>query len=886
MKKKFLLVLIVFLALASKTVFAETTNIYADDARRDYYYNGNHYCTDDYSYFWTMIDYESYYADYGGWLRFPLSSISGATVSDADLYLYQDYIYNGGVSHIYIYKKTGLSCNVFPVSSVPSGYDYAVDVTGWTTYAYHSTDITSIVQEAVNAGDDYLYLFITGSDLNGAAKHRRFRTDYNSAGMEPYIHVTYTTCTANGGSCSVDGDCCSGNCQSDYDTGSFCCDATQCAHDGTCYNSGQESGSYKCDSGTWKKKNGVSCSADSDCYGSYCCNNMCQDIPCQIGKIWKSGNPFKPTGVHADERLCLIECLAAGYSGGYVWKDECVCHKSSVLSSNASVSPSSGMSTDTFTFNTTVNSSLSENVTAKLWINDTATQNTSVSNLGTASIQNSSMSAGPHDFYFVSDALDYSNWNYRRDIRVTEESGSSLTNYQVPVTFNYNNFNYSHLASQDGDDIRFAWYNSSSHQQQDLDYWIECMDCNYPTTDGLVGWWTMDGNITTKISENFDQYTVETAVDGTDGWECTGANTTLFYFRNQELDSDVENSAWTTAHSPYYTITENYEISADVDVDDYAGMEIFFGDGFYIYIGYGNFKLYDKDGLLDSTTITEEWVYRPVKIYVSGNYVEANITNSTGGTTWTINGTSSYSKKGRVKIAYEYTGHVDNLVVSEGFDAFDGPMYDSSGYDNDGEIRNSEADEATTGKYGTAWNFDGVDDYVEVPDSASISVTGDLTIEAWIYGKNLTATNPNIVAKDSNNAYRFRIQGGDDLWLLLNNGTYETYSVDTTITENNWYHVAVTVDFTEQKVRFYVNGELQGSPITTTKTFIQDSAGPLRIGTYNGASEFWNGTIDEVRIYNRALTEDEITVVLNVKVSVDIPDAGDTDAFDDKTDDL
>jgi len=179
------------------------------------------------------------------------------------------------------------------------------------------------------------------------------------------LDITYTSCTDNGGSCSVDGDCCSGNCQSDYDAGSFCCDATQCAHDGTCYNSEQESGSYKCDSGTWKKKNGVSCSADSDCYGGYCCNNMCQDIPCQTGKIWKSDNPFKPAGVHADERLCLIECLASGYSGGYVWKDECVCHKSSVLSSNASVSPASGMSTDTFTFNTTV---ISSSVNALLYI--------------------------------------------------------------------------------------------------------------------------------------------------------------------------------------------------------------------------------------------------------------------------------------------------------------------------------------------------------------------------------------------------------------------------------------------------------------------------------------------------------------------------------------
>ncbi len=181
---------------------------------------------------------------------------------------------------------------------------------------------------------------------------------------------------------------------------------------------------------------------------------------------------------------------------------------------------------------------------------------------------------------------------------------------------------------------------------------------------------------------------------------------------------------------------------------------------------------------------------------------------------------------------------------------------DRSGQGNNGDVKNGAA--PVIGEVGQALQFDGVDDYVEVPDSASLdspATTQALTISVWEYLKAYPPTETYLVSKDYN-FYEFRIFSSGELRLYLGDGTsYTSYNSGYIVPLNEWHHLAVTVDGTY--VKFYVDGSLV-STLSQTNV-LGNTTLPLDIGWRS--EHQWNtfhGTIDEVRIYNRALSASEI----------------------------
>jgi hypothetical protein len=186
-------------------------------------------------------------------------------------------------------------------------------------------------------------------------------------------------------------------------------------------------------------------------------------------------------------------------------------------------------------------------------------------------------------------------------------------------------------------------------------------------------------------------------------------------------------------------------------------------------------------------------------------------------------------------------------------------VYDSSIHGNDGTV------------YGATWttnchsnsclSFDGMDDYVEVPDSNSLDITQNLTIEAWVYIKNCSERGV-IVEK-----YQ---AGGQKSYLLYTIPNRISFTVahssdDTNFTSvnsittcdsllNKWTHIAAVFNQTHKLL--YVNGSFD-SIATNTYDVINSGNAPLRVGGIYG-DWFFNGTIDEIRIYNRTLNEEEI----------------------------
>jgi hypothetical protein len=96
------------------------------------------------------------------------------------------------------------------------------------------------------------------------------------------------------------------------------------------------------------------------------------------------------------------------------------------------------------------------------------------------------------------------------------------------------------------------------------------------------------------------------------------------------------------------------------------------------------------------------------------------------------------------------------------------------------------------------------------------------------------------------------------------NGTYNTYSSNSTFSINTWYHLALVADTSTDIYYIYKNGVLDASGSIPAARTIGNSDSPLYIGTYgNSATYAWPGKIDDVKIYNYPLTPTQIKTLYN-----------------------
>jgi Concanavalin A-like lectin/glucanases superfamily len=163
----------------------------------------------------------------------------------------------------------------------------------------------------------------------------------------------------------------------------------------------------------------------------------------------------------------------------------------------------------------------------------------------------------------------------------------------------------------------------------------------------------------------------------------------------------------------------------------------------------------------------------------------------------------------------------------------------------------------TKGMVGPGFVFDGVNGGVTVPNSASLSPTR-ITVAAWVYSTGNQNLFRHIISKDN-------ILAGMREWGLsldvatfvpfvgLNTGFFALNGA-TVAQGDTWYHVVMTHD--GAMLRLYVNGLLDGSAAAVGD--IVPTSNPVGIGFNPAGSLFFKGIIDEVQIFDRALTDTEI----------------------------
>ena len=179
---------------------------------------------------------------------------------------------------------------------------------------------------------------------------------------------------------------------------------------------------------------------------------------------------------------------------------------------------------------------------------------------------------------------------------------------------------------------------------------------------------------------------------------------------------------------------------------------------------------------------------------------------------------------------------------------------------NDGTV--DGATYTASGKIGGAYNFDGTNDRINISNDASFNSLSAYSISAWIYRDGTSDDFIFSKLEDStehNKNYEFGIESNKIFLLNGNGGGYNKVLGTSTLSSSTWYFVVGVWDGTDIKV--YLDGSLDCSPISSTVVSFGTTA--IALGTRQTGYAFFDGKIDEVGFWDRALTSTEITQLYN-----------------------
>ena len=215
-------------------------------------------------------------------------------------------------------------------------------------------------------------------------------------------------------------------------------------------------------------------------------------------------------------------------------------------------------------------------------------------------------------------------------------------------------------------------------------------------------------------------------------------------------------------------------------------------------------------------------------------------------------------------------GHIGHWTFDEGTGQTAG---DTAGT-NDGTLGTTPGVDANDPNWacvvdGNALHFDGTNDFIEIPDDPALEPSGDMTVAAWVKFDVLPITRAeraHFIYKEHNGSpfFSYYLSANDTgeaifFWKNSADTNYWAESTNETFVTDTWYHFTGVKDGTT--LRIYVNGTDANSTTDTTTGTLFDSDWPLNIGASSPGADRLDGLVDDVRLYDRALSPAEIAAL-------------------------
>jgi hypothetical protein len=204
------------------------------------------------------------------------------------------------------------------------------------------------------------------------------------------------------------------------------------------------------------------------------------------------------------------------------------------------------------------------------------------------------------------------------------------------------------------------------------------------------------------------------------------------------------------------------------------------------------------------------------------------------------------------------TGPGGNRLVSRW--SGDDVALDATGTNN-GILANGAAYAA--GRIGKAFSFDGIDDYVQIGAQSSLVFTNAFSVEGWIYPTAFKTS----VFFNKEGEYEVGLTSAGTLWYAVANSQPGWNLIDTgyALQLNEWHHIAFTYD--AATISIYADGapiySLAGSGVIGD---VQAASNDFRIGGRQNNANYFAGRIDELTVYGRALSADEVRVISSFQI--------------------